>query len=79
MATRTDIDKLPQAELRQRGLQALERELGIAGMEQFLRLLEIGRGDYIRDRVQWLGTDDLDTLATKVQVFQQEQLSGKLT
>ena len=41
-------------ELRRRGFEALVRELGAANALRFLHLYGVGRGDYTRDRDQWL-------------------------
>jgi hypothetical protein len=55
-------------EIRQRGLEALRRELGPAGMVRFLQQFESGSGDYAKERRAWVdGTslDDLRALAAK--------------
>jgi hypothetical protein len=43
----------PEA-LRQAGLDALRRELGVTGMVRFLQQFELGTGDYTADRWKWL-------------------------
>ena len=40
--------------IRQRGWQALVKELGYAGATKFILLYEPGRGDYVRDREEFL-------------------------
>jgi hypothetical protein len=37
-------------EVRVRGLKALKRDLGVAGMAQFIQQLARGRGDYSKGR-----------------------------
>jgi len=45
-------------QIRAAGLDALERELGPIGMIRFLQQFETGRGDYTKERHEWLeGTD----------------------
>ena len=48
-------------EIRQQGYQALINALGVAGTLRFLQQLEVGYGDYTKERHQWLNqltTDD---------------------
>jgi hypothetical protein len=40
-------------EIRRKGLEALRRELGPAGMIRFLQQFETGKGDYARERHVW--------------------------
>lgn len=49
-------------EIRQKGLQALRRELGQAGMIRFLRQFETGKGDYARERREWVDGMSLEQL-----------------
>jgi len=41
-------------EIRRKGLEALRRELGPAGMIRFLQQFETGKGDYARARHAWV-------------------------
>lgn len=49
-------------EIRQRGLEALRRELGPAGMVRFLQQFETGSGDYAKERHEWVDATSLDDL-----------------
>nr|WP_198648544.1 hypothetical protein [Cyanothece sp. BG0011] len=42
------------SELRQQGYQALIEALGVVGAIKFLQQLEVGYGDYTKERHQWL-------------------------
>jgi hypothetical protein len=54
--------------LRQAGLAALRRDLGVAGMVRFLQQFEMGSGDYTAERWQWLPADaEVENLATAIQ------------
>jgi hypothetical protein len=56
----------PEA-LRQAGLDALRRELGVVGMVRFLQQFEMGQGDYTHDRWQWLTEgEDIGTLIKEI-------------
>ena len=46
--------ELTPAQLRDRGYEALLRELGPVDFIRFLQQFETGRGDYTQDRAQWL-------------------------
>ena len=51
-------------EIRREGFQALLDRLGPAGAICFLRQYDPGRGDYTKDRHQWLDSlDDEDVIA----------------
>jgi len=49
-------------EIRQKGVRALRKELGRAGMIRFLQQFEIGRGDYARERHAWVDRMSLEQL-----------------
>ncbi len=49
-------------QIRQKGLAALERELGKAGMIRFLQLFENGHGDYARERHSWVDQTTNDNI-----------------
>lgn len=49
-------------EIRQKGLEALRRELGPVGMIRFLQQFETGRGDYARERHGWVDRTSLEQL-----------------
>ncbi len=53
-------------EVRRKGLEALVRELGPLGMARFRQQFESGSGDYTAERDQWLGDDDVQTLAARI-------------
>lgn len=63
-------ETLTPAEIRRRGYDALLRELGPLGYVRFLQEFEPGRGDYTRDRHQWLDRlshEDWKAMLKKVQ------------
>lgn len=49
-------------EIRRKGLEALRRELGQAGMIRFLQQFETGSGDYAADRHAWVDRTSLDEI-----------------
>lgn len=53
-------------EIRTRGLAALRRELGRAGLVQFLQQFESGRGDYTRERGALLKDISLESLEKRI-------------
>lgn len=53
-------------QIRVRGLAALRRELGRAGLVRFLRHYEPGAGDYTRQREQLLADLTMDELRQRV-------------
>ena len=53
---------LTDEQVRARGLAALNRERGPAGVIRFLRQFELGHGDYSTERHDWLESASLDHL-----------------
>ncbi len=53
-------------EIRNAGLAALKRELGVVGMVRFLQQFEMGHGDYTTERHAWLDQWDLDAIVAKM-------------
>ncbi len=49
-------------EIRRKGLAALRRELGKAGIIRFLQQFETGSGDYARERHDWVDQTSLDEI-----------------
>ena len=49
-------------EIRRKGLAALQKELGRAGMIRFLQQFETGSGDYARERHTWVDATSLHTI-----------------
>ena len=57
---------LTDEQIRIRGLEALHRELGPAGVIRFLRQFELGCGDYSTERHQWLDEQSLESLVDEL-------------
>ena len=53
-------------EIRRKGLAALRRVLGPAGMIRFLQQFETGSGDYARERHAWVDETTLDDIRAAV-------------
>lgn len=58
-------------EVRARGIAALSKELGVAGMIRFLQQFESGRGDYSKERDANLGDLSVDQIASEIQIGRQ--------
>ena len=54
--------KLTLDQIRRKGLAALRRELGKAGMIRFMQQFETGSGDYARERHDWVDQTALDDI-----------------
>jgi hypothetical protein len=53
-------------EIRQRGIEALSRELGPVGMVRFLQMFETGYSDYTEARHQWLDDQRIEDIAQRI-------------
>jgi hypothetical protein len=54
--------RLTLDQIRRKGLAALRRELGKAGMIRFLQQFATGSGDYARERHAWVDQTSLDDI-----------------
>ena len=60
---RTDVAQMTVDEIRAVGLQAIANELGPVGLVRFLQMFETGKGDYSKDRHEWvdrLSAEEID-------------------
>jgi hypothetical protein len=62
MSTQT----LAADKIRVRGVQVLTRELGAAGMVQFMQQFRNGRGDYTKERNKLLGHLTVDQVVAEI-------------
>lgn len=69
-----NIRDMTPEEIRNAGLEALERELGVVGMVRFLQQFEKGTGDYTKERYDWLRDEDAENLIREVE--QRQQTNG---
>ena len=51
---------MKRTEIKQQGYKALIDALGVAGALRFLQQLEVGYGDYTKERHQWLNQLTID-------------------
>jgi len=58
-------------------MEALSRELGVVGMIRFMQQFEMGRGDYSKDRHEWLDQYTVDDIAKLVRVKKAEPKEKK--
>lgn len=58
-------------QIRQAGIALLTEHLGITGMIRFFQQNELGRGDYTKERHQWLGQPDSKTLAEELRQWRE--------
>lgn len=55
------------SEVRKVGLEALVQALGQIGMLRFLQQFEVGRGDYTKERDQWLSKMSIQDIAKAIE------------
>ena len=60
-------------QIRQSGMKALRRKLGVVGMVRFLQMFETGQGDYTAERREWLDKMTLEEIYTRIQARRQEK------
>jgi hypothetical protein len=54
------------AVIRKAGLEAVAKKLGPLGMVRFLQQFETGRGDYTKERDQWLKDADMKEIISEI-------------
>ena len=54
------------ASIRKAGLEAVAKKLGPLGMVRFLQQFETGRGDYSKERDQWLKDMDIQEIISEI-------------
>jgi hypothetical protein len=54
------------AVIRKAGLEAVAKKLGPLGMVRFLQQFETGRGDYTKERDQWLKDADIKEMVSEI-------------
>ncbi len=54
------------AVIRKAGLEAVAKKLGPLGMVRFLQQFETGRGDYTKERDQWLKDADIKEIISEI-------------
>jgi hypothetical protein len=54
------------AGIRKAGLEAVAKKLGPLGMVRFLQQFETGRGDYTKERDQWLKDMDIQEIISEL-------------
>lgn len=73
MSTKTRaVNPMSMQQIRENGLEALARELGVSGMVRFLQQFETGQGDYSTERHQWLDQDEVKARAVEIVRRRQE-------
>ena len=53
-------------EIRKRGIEALAKALGPIGMIRFIQSFDLGKGDYTKERFQWL-EQDMDEIIDEIE------------
>ena len=61
------------AQIRQTGIELLTKHLGITGMIRFFQQSELGQGDYTKERHQWLGQPDSQTLVEELKQWRESR------
>ncbi len=61
---------LTNDQIRAKGLELLAENLGPVGMIRFLQQTETGWGDYTRDRQNWLGKPDVNSITAQMTASQ---------
>ena len=61
-----EIREMSDQEFQRHALSILQSELGAEGFARFLRLYRSGRGDYTKERDQWLKGVTIDEIVEQI-------------
>ena len=67
-----DTRSMTQMEIYETGLEILSREMGAVGMIRFLKKFKKGKGDYTKERHQWLENLTIDDVINLAKAEQEE-------
>lgn len=66
-----DVTKLNTEQIREMGIEALARELGLSGMARFMQQFELG-GDYTSDKDEILGNPTIEKIVAEIKQMRQQ-------
>ena len=75
MKTSVYVNTMTFDQIRVTGMSLLSQHLGPIGMVRFLQQSETRWGDYTKERHEWLGQDDIRTLAAKIMAQRPSKVS----
>lgn len=61
-----NIQTMTPNDIRKIGLEALAKTIGPVGLVHFLQQFEMGRGNYTKERGQWLKDLDVKTIVKEI-------------
>jgi hypothetical protein len=64
-------------EIRKKGLEALRKELGLAGTVRFLQQFLPGKGDYAKERHAWVDRTTLEDIRRSIDKNRRRQAQRK--
>lgn len=62
-----DAHTMTDEQILELGFKALVDKLGPVGMVRFIHQFQAGIGDYTKERQQWVGMSDVETLVKQIQ------------
>ena len=72
MAHQALTSEMTDEQFDRHAMRILARELGPGGFARYLRLHRSGRGDYTRDRHQWLSDVNIEEVARELGIAPEE-------
>jgi len=57
---------MTQEDIRTRGMNVLAKELGVVGMVRFVQQFSNGKGDYTKERHQWIDHLSIDDIMSDI-------------
>ncbi len=66
-------EQKPLAEINQRAVRILMREMGVVDTFRFLGQFRTGAGDYTKERGQWLDNLSLDEITSEIKAKKQRR------
>jgi hypothetical protein len=64
-----------QNEIMEKGYQVLINSLGVVDTIRFIQYVNQGKGDYTKERYQWLEQKSVDDVFQEIELFKEQNLS----
>lgn len=68
-----NTQQMTTEQIRQIGIELLTKHLGVTGMIRFFQQNELGSGNYTKERHQWLGQSNIQTIAEELKQWREKR------
>jgi hypothetical protein len=70
-------DTMTTAEIREKGIEALQKALGPVGTARFFAELKLGSGNYTEERREWVEKTSMDEILAEIETLKHKGVIPK--